>query len=125
MITITAAQTSVYNKAVKKVTIYVSPKKETVTSARSLKKGQLTVKWKKDTKAARYQIQYSTSRKFTKKTTKSVTVKKNRTTSQILKKLKSGKKYYVRVRAYKTVKIGRKSKNLYGSWSAAKQGKVK
>lgn len=124
-ITVTAAATKGYKKTVKKITVSVSPKKEIVTSARSLKKGQLTVKWKKDTRASGYQIQYSTSSKFTKKTTKSITVKKNRTTSQTLKKLKSGKKYYVRVRAYKTVKLGRKSKNLYGNWSATKPMKEK
>lgn len=124
-ITVTAAAATNYKKAVKKITVSVSPKKETVSSVKSLRKGQLTVKWKKDTRATGYEIQYNTSRKFTKKTTKSNTVKKNKTTSQTIKKLKSGKKYYVRVRAYKTVKVSGKTKNLYGSWSNAKLAKTK
>lgn len=35
-------------------------------------------------------------------------------------KLKAKKKYYVRVRTYKTVKFGGKSVKLYSGWSKAK-----
>lgn len=100
--------------------LIVLPKKETVTYAKSLKAGQLTLKWKKDTKATGYQIQYSTSSKFTKKTTKTITSKKNKTSSRTIKKLSGGKKYYVRIRAYKTMKINGKKTNKYGAWSRRK-----
>ena len=66
-------------------------------------------------------VEYSTSKKFTKKTTKTVKIKKGKTTKATLKKLKSGKKYYVRVKAYKTVN----KKAVYGSYSKVKTVKVK
>ena len=94
-----------------------------MTYAKSLKKNQITLKWKKDTKATGYQIQYSTSKKFTKKGAKIKTVAKNKTASGTVKKLKSGKTYYVRVRAYKTVKVNGKKSELCGSWSKVKQVK--
>ena len=98
----------------------VAPKKVTLSSVKSKVKKTITVKWKRDKKADGYQIQYAAGRKF--KGAKTVDIKKNRTTStKIKKKLKSGKKYYVRVRAYK--KNG-KSK-IYGSYSKIKSVKVK
>ncbi|MFR8247167.1 MAG: fibronectin type III domain-containing protein [Roseburia sp.] len=73
-------------------------------------KNTVTVKWKKQTKqTAGYEIQYSTSSKFTKKTTKTVkAAKKNSMTSKKITKLKAKKKYYVRIRTYQTVKVGEK-----------------
>ncbi len=69
--------------------------------------------------ATGYQIQYSTSSKMTNATTK--TISKNSTTSQTIKSLKSGKKYYVRIRTYKTVN----GSKIYSSWSSVKSVKVK
>ena len=51
---------------------------------------------------------------------KSYTVSKNKTTSKTIKKLKGKKKYYVRVRTYKTVKVNGKSVRIYSGWSKAK-----
>ncbi|MGN0521072.1 MAG: fibronectin type III domain-containing protein, partial [Eubacterium sp.] len=68
------------------------------------------------TQTTGYQIQYSTSSKFTSKTTKTVTVSKNKTTSKTISKLKAKKKYYVRVRTYKIVS----GKKIYSAWSKAK-----
>ena len=120
VITIYAAGNSSYLPAAKKVTVTVAPKKVTLSSVKSKVKKTITVKWKRDKKADGYQIQYAAGRKF--KGAKTVDIKKNRTTStKIKKKLKSGKKYYVRVRAYK--KNG-KSK-IYGSYSKIKSVKVK
>ena len=59
-------------------------------------KKKATVSFKKVSKAVSYRIQYSTSKKFAKKKTKTVTVKTNK---KVIKKLKSGKTYYVRVAA--------------------------
>lgn len=80
----------------------VKPKK---TSIKKLSKGKkkFTVTWAKVSGVKGYQIQYSSDKKF-KKNNKSVTVTKQKTTKATVKKLKSKKKYYVRVRTYKTVK---------------------
>lgn len=64
-----------------------------------------------------YQIQYATSKKFTRKTTKMVKVKKNIKTITKLKR----KVYYIRVRAYKTVK----GKIYYSKWSNVKKVRIK
>lgn len=120
VITIKAAGNSSYKAAIKKITVTVSPKKATLSSVKSTAKKTLTVKWKRDKKADGYQIQYSTSKKF--KGAKTVTVKKNKTTTTKIKKgLKAGKKYYVRVRAYKN---SGKTK-ISGSYSKTKSVKVK
>ncbi len=61
-----------------------------------------------------YQIQYSTSAKFAR--AKTVTILKNTTLSKTIGKLYGGKKYYVRVRTYKTVN----GVKYYSAWSLAK-----
>ncbi len=82
---------------------------------------QLTAAWKTVSGVTGYEIQYSTSSKFSKKTTKKVTVKSSKTKKTTIKKLIKGKQYYVRVRAYKTIN----KKSVYGAWSSAKSLKVK
>ena len=82
----------------------------------SAKDNGFMVKWKKKTKITGYQIQYSTSSKFSKKSTKTVKVKKAKTTSKKIADLKSSKKYYVRVRTYKNSK----KKTDYSAWSKKK-----
>lgn len=95
-------------------------KKATVKKAKSAKKKTITVQWKKLSGVTGYQVQAALDKKF-KKGKKTYTVKKAKTTKKTIKKLKSKKKYYVRVRAYKTVK----GKKYYGSWSKAKKVKVR
>ncbi len=82
----------------------------------SAKDNGFTVKWKKKTKITGYQIQYSTSSKFSMKSTKTVKIKKAKTASKKITDLKSSKKYYVRIRTYKIVK----KKKSYSSWSKKK-----
>ncbi len=60
-----------------------------------------------------YEIQYSTSKKFTKKTTKTVKVKKAKTTSYTLKKLAAGTKNYIRIRGY----VSGSAKTYYGAYT--------
>lgn len=99
--------------------VLATPKKLKVTAA---KKG-FKVTYARNSKATGYQIQYSTSKKFTKKTTVTKNIKKNKTVSYTYKnkKLKKKKQYYVRVRAY--VKSGKKT--AYSKWSATKGVKTK
>ena len=89
------------------------PSATQITSIKAVDNG-FKVKWKKKKSCTGYQVQYSTSKKFTSKTSKTLKVNKAKTTSKTVKKLKAKKKYYVRVRTYKTVK----KKNYYSKWSA-------
>ncbi len=93
----------------------------------SLKKGKksITVKWKKVGGVNGYQIEYSTSKKFTKKTSKKTTASNQKTTSKAIKKLKAKKTYYVRIRTYKNVNHNGKIVKVYSNWSKVKSIKTK
>ena len=91
------------------------PAKATVAA----KNDSVKVTIKKVAGAAGYEVQYSTSKKFTKKTTKSKTTKK---TSYTVKSLKDKTTYYVRVRAYKLDKNGKK---VYSKWTSTTKVKTK
>ena len=96
----------------------IKPKATSISSFKAGSK-KFTVKWKKQaTQTTGYQVQYSASSKFSK--AKTVTVGKNTTVSKKISKLSGKKKYYVRVRTYKTVKINGKSIRIYSGWSKAK-----
>ena len=104
-----------------KKTVYfnINPKSTSVSSV-SAKSKALKVKIKKQTsQTSGYQIQYSTSKKFS--NAKTITIKSNKTTSATIKKLKGNKTYYVRVRTYKKVS----GTTCYSSWSSAKSKKTK
>ncbi len=88
------------------------PGKVKITSAKSAKKGKITVKYKKVSGADGYQVAYGTSKNV--KKVKIVNAKKK--TSVTIKKLKSGKRYYIRVRAYKN----NNGKKITGKWSKVK-----
>ena len=81
------------------------------------KKKKLNVQWKKVSGATGYEVMYATNNKFT-KNKKTVKVKKNKVT---LKRLKSKKKYYVKVRAYKKAN----GDTNYGKWSKVVKKKAK
>lgn len=103
----------------KSMTYSINPKGTSVSKVTAAKKG-FKVTWKKQkTQTTGYQVQYSTDKNF-KKNNKNVTISKNSTTSKSVGKLKAKKKYYVRVRTYKTVKFGGKNVKLYSGWSKAK-----
>ena len=119
-ITITAAATSNYKAATKKITITVNPKKAALTKVSSPKARTLKATWKKDTKASGYQVVIAQNSKFT-KGKKTAAVTKNSTTSKTFSKLKKKKTYNVKVRAYKTAG---KTK-LYGAYSSVKKVKIK
>lgn len=82
------------------------------------KKYKVLVKYKKVTSAYKYEIQYSTSKKF--KAGKTKTRRTNKTKYTITK-LKNKKTYYIRVRAYR-YQFGER---VYGKWSKVKRLKIK
>jgi hypothetical protein len=103
-------------------TFKINPKATTLKKVTSAKTKTVKVTWKKQaTQTTGYEIQYSTSKKFTKKTTKTATVKSAKTTSTTIKKLSAKKKYYFCIRTYKTVK----GKKYYSAWSKVKTVKTK
>lgn len=90
----------------------INPKSTKLSKVSAKKKG-FEVKWEKQsTQTKGYQIQYSTDSKF-KSGNKTVTVNKNSTTKKTISKLKAKKKYYVRIRTYKTVG----KQKYYSDWS--------
>ena len=95
-------------------------KKPSVSKVKSFKakagKKKLTLTWKKISGAAKYQIQVGTKKNF--KGAKTISVSKSKK-SYTKKGLKARKKYYVRIRAYKTYKDANyKTKKAYGKWVA-------
>ena len=100
---------------------YISSKLKKPTIKKVTKgKKKVTVQWKKVSGVSGYEIQVATDKKF-KKNKKTVTIKKQKTTKTTVKKLKAKKKYFVRVRTYKTVN----GKKVYSSWSKVKTVKTK
>ena len=91
--------------------------KASLTSAKNSKSKQILLKYKKVSGAKGYEISYSTDKKFKKAVTKKNTAK----TSYTISKLKKGKTYYVRIRAYKIDSTGKK---VYGKYSSVKKAKV-
>lgn len=87
--------------------------KGVISKTTKIKKSKATVTWKKVAGASKYQLVYGQNKKIT-KGKKSVTTKSTKTT---LKKLKKGKSYYVKVRAYRVVD----GKRIYGPYSAVKR----
>ena len=88
------------------------------------KKKKLVATWKKQSKIIGYQLQYSTDKKFKKKV-KTINIPNKKTTSKTITKLKSKKKYFVRIRTYQVKKVNGKDKNYYSAWSKMAICKVK
>lgn len=109
-----------------KATYKINPKGSKI---KKVKKGfftGLTVRWKKQaakmpkSRITGYQLQFATNKKFT-KNKKSMKIKGYKKVSKRVSKLKKNKKYYVRIRTYKTIK----GVNYYSSWSKVKTVKTK
>ena len=100
-------------------TYTIFPKGTSISSVKAQTKG-FTVIWKKQASQTKgYQIQYSTSSKFS--GAKTVTITKNTTVKKAVSKLSRKKKYYVRVRTY----MSAGSAKYYSAWSGAKSVKTK
>ena len=83
------------------------------------KKKAFLVKYKKSGTATGYQIKYSLNKSM-KNAKKVKTTKLYRT----IKNLKKGKRYYVKVRAYRKLKVNGVTKTYYSKWSARKSVKT-
>ena len=113
-----------YSGSLKK-TFTIVPKSTNIFKLTAKCKG-FAVKWKRQsTQITGYEIAYSTSSKFTKKTTKTVSVKNAKATSKTISNCKPKKKYYIRVRTYKAEKMKGKTQKFYSSWSKVKSVKTK
>lgn len=113
------ATSSLVSNTVKKSTKVSKPGKVTGLKVKNKKKNKIIVSWKWKTSVSGFQIQYAQNKKLTKKK-KSKTVGKW-TSKNTITKLKKGKTYYVRVRAYKKSS----GKKIYGKWSKVKKIKIK
>ena len=100
----------------KKILRLTAPTKLKIANQRGRK---LSVTWKKQKKISGYQIQYSTGKAFAKGTKITNIVKSS--DKAVIKKLKKGKTYYVRMRSYQ--KSG--SKKTYSAWSSYTKVKIK
>ena len=104
------------NYSGKKTLSFTINPKGTAISSLSKSKKAFTAKWKKQSaQTSGYQLLYSTNSKF-KSRNKYVTVSSYKTTSKTIKKLAAKKKYYVKIRTYRSVS----GKKYYSGWSAAK-----
>ncbi len=99
------------------VTFTILPKKVKLVSVKP-GKTLLTVTWKKGAAITGYEIEYSLKKDFSKPKTVKVTAAA--TVKTKIQKLKPGKTYYVRIRAYR--KVG--SKMYYSDWSDSMKAKV-
>ena len=115
----TAQQQSVKNDTATEQVNVAKPKSTNIKKNKAAKKA-VSVEWKKVGGVKGYQIQVATDKKF-KKNKKTVNIKKQKTTKTTVKKLKSKKKYYIRVRTYKIAN----GKKVYSSWSKVKSVKTK
>lgn len=110
-ITITAAQTETYGMAKKTVQILVKPRPQKLLSLSSASKGKMTVRHSADYTTSGFEIVYATKSNFS--NSKRAIVNSRTNMVKNIKGLKSGKRYYVRVRAFK--KLG--TETVYGNYS--------
>ena len=97
----------------------INLKKTKLSSAKSTKRKTFTTTWRKTGGNSGWQVQYSTNKKF-RSGVRTVNLK-SRNTKLTVRKLRSRKTYYIRVRGYKKVK----GKIMYAGWSNVKKVKVK
>ena len=112
----TGGKTSLYDMSDTGTAAPAALAKAKLVSVKSVSKKGVKITWNKVRTAKGYQIKYSAKKNMTDaKTATSGSLSKKIT------KLKSGKRYYFKVRAYKTADGSR----IYGGWSSTKSVKVK
>ena len=112
--TSTATETTIGGATVYTVNNQTAPVIKKAIKKKSAKKA--TVKLKRVAGVNGYQIKVSLNKKFKKKTTVTINTKKAKA---VVKKLKAGKKYFVKARTYVIVD----GKKVYGKWSKVKKVK--
>ena len=110
-ITITSPANTNYTSAKKTIVIKVMPTKTKFTSVTNVATKKMALTWVKRSNATGYIIQYSTSSTFA--DAKTVRIDKYTTVSTTIGNLVKGKKYYVRIKTYKTVS----GTKYYSGWS--------
>ena len=95
------------------------PSKVVIKKLLSKKKHTMKVTWKKADSSG-YQIMIANNKKM-KKGKKTYLVRSKKKTILTINKLKSRRRYYVKVRAYRTAG----SKKIYGKWSQVKKIRIK
>ena len=118
-ITVYAAETDIFAQSENKtVTITVKPKRPTLSSVKNTGKNSATLTWTKVAKVTGYQIEYSVLSDFSKHIRKTVNGEDSLTA--VVKKLTLNKKYYFRIRSFKTYD----GTKYYSNWSAYKSAKI-
>ena len=119
-ITIQAGATKNYKAASRTIKVTIAPAKPTVTGISNPSKGNVVLRWKKETKLNGFEIQYSTNQKFS-SGVKKVFIPSGKAATLRVKQLKKGKTYYFRMRSYCMAE----GERLYSSWSSVRSIKVK
>lgn len=109
-----------YFSSYRYLTTPTKPSKVSIKTPTTNSKHQITVKWKAMARGSGYKVQFSRKKDFSTVIATRLVSGKTKT-SYTGKNLTKGKKYYVRVRGYKTVD----GKNYYGAWSDVKSIKCK
>jgi len=97
----------------------INLKKTKLSSAKSTKKKTFTATWRKTGGNSGWQVQYSTNKKF-RSGVRTVNLKADNTKLTV-RKLRSRKNYYVRIRSYK--KVGKQT--WYSGWSNVKRVRIR
>ena len=117
--TVTVKGKGSYSKTSGTAKFKINLKKTKLSSAKSTKKKTFTTTWKKTGGNSGWQVQYSTNKKF-RSGVRTVNLKANNTKLTV-RKLKSRKNYYVRIRSYK--KVGKQT--WYSGWSNVKSVRIR
>lgn len=104
-------------------TFLIRPKSTTIKSFTANKTKIKVNLNRRKTQTSGYEIQYATNKNFT--NAKTVVIKDNLKLSTTISSLKSGTRYYIRVRTYKNIKYSGKSMKVYSTYSSAKSIKTK
>ena len=117
--TVTVKGKGNYSKASGTAKFKINLKKTKLSSAKSTKRKTFTTTWKKTGGNSGWQVQYSLNKKF-RSGVRTVNLKANNTKLTV-RKLRSRKNYYVRIRSYK--KVGKQT--WYSDWSNVKRVRIR
>lgn len=117
--TVTVKGKGNYSKASGTAKFKINLKKPSLSATNSTKRKTFTTSWKKTGGNSGWQAQYSLNKKF-RSGVRTVNLKANNTKLTV-RKLRSRKNYYVRIRSYK--KVGKQT--WYSDWSNVKRVRIR